>query len=173
MEHYPETCDPKTDSELLYCGPHMLQDTLPESSLGVGEALLSPTRTYLPLAKAIFEECGNSIKGFVHCSGGGQTKCMRFGTKVHHIKDNLFKPPPLFREIQRASKTTDHEMHQVYNMGHRFEAFCDPDVADNLIQISREFEIDAQIIGRTEPSTKLDETNHLTISLPESTLTYE
>ena len=173
MEHYPETCDPQTDPELLYCGPHMLQDTLPESSLGVGEALLSPTRTYLPLAKAIFEECGNSIKGFVHCSGGGQTKCMRFGTKVHHIKDNLFEPPPLFREIQRASKTTDHEMHQVYNMGHRFEAFCDPDVADNLIQISREFEIDAQIIGRTEPSTKLDETNHLTISLPESTLTYE
>ena len=101
-----------------------------------------------------------------------QNAC-NFGTKVHHVKDNLFKPPPLFREIQRASKTTDHEMHQVYNMGHRFEAFCDSDVADNLIQISREFEIDAKIIGRTEPSTKLDETNHLTISRPESTLTYE
>ena len=131
-ENYPETFDPQTDPQYLYCGPHRMVDPLPESPLSVGEALLSPTRTYLPVVKKIMEEWKGEVLGLVHCSGGGQTKCMRFGAGVHHLKDNLFAPPPLFREIQRVSGTTDEEMHQVYNMGHRLEAW-QAQVAEDLI----------------------------------------
>ena len=99
LKHFPETCDPNTPEEYIYCGPYRMKDSLQGSTLSVGEALLSPTRTYLPVAKAIAAELGNSLMGLVHCSGGGQTKCMRFGTHVHHIKDNLFSIPPLFLEI--------------------------------------------------------------------------
>ena len=101
LEKYPETCDPNTPEEYIYCGTYRMSDPLAGSGLSVGKALLSPTRTYLPLAKAISEELGGELKGLVHCSGGGQTKCMRFGTGVHHIKDNLFKMPPL---LQRSKK---------------------------------------------------------------------
>ena len=162
-KNFPETFDPQTKEEFLYCGPFRMQDSLIESSLTIGQALLSPTRTYLPVVKSIMAEMGDSVLGLVHCSGGGQTKCMRFGTNVHHIKDNLFTPPPLFREIQRVSGTTDREMHQVYNMGHRFEIYCKPKVVDNIISISKEFQIEAQLIGRTESSTQPNQNNHLTI----------
>ena len=172
FENYPETFDPNTPEEYLYCGPHRLTDSLPGSPLTVGEALLSPTRTYLPVAKTLFEQLGDQLKGLVHCSGGGQTKCMRFGTGVHHIKDNLFSPPPLFAEIQKASGTSDEEMHQVYNMGHRLEAYCPPDQADMVIEISKSFGIDAQVVGRTEPSERPDQANHVTIQCGEIKLTY-
>lgn len=162
-ENFPETFDPQTKEEFLYCGPFRMQDSLIDSSLTIGQALLSPTRTYLPVVKSIMAEMGESVLGLVHCSGGGQTKCMRFGTNVHHIKDNLFTPPPLFREIQRVSGTTDREMHQVYNMGHRFEIYCEPEVVDRIISISKEFQIEAQLIGRTESSTQPNQNNHLTI----------
>ena len=172
FENYPETFDPNTPEEYLYCGPHRLTDSLPGSPLTVGEALLSPTRTYLPVAKTLFEQLGDQLKGLVHCSGGGQTKCMRFGTGVHHIKDNLFSPPPLFAEIQKASGTSDEEMHQVYNMGHRLEAYCPPDQADMVIEISKSFGIDAQVVGRTEPSERPDQANHETIQRGEIKFTY-
>jgi len=172
FENYPETFDPNTPEEYLYCGPHRLTDSLPGSPLTVGEALLSPTRTYLPVAKTLFEQLGDQLKGLVHCSGGGQTKCMRFGTGVHHIKDNLFSPPPLFAEIQKASGTSDEEMHQVYNMGHRLEAYCPPDQADMVIEISKSFGIDAQVVGRTEPSERPDQANHVTIQHGEIKFTY-
>jgi phosphoribosylformylglycinamidine cyclo-ligase len=171
-ENYPETFDPQTDPQYLYCGPHRMADPLPESPLSVGEALLSPTRTYLPVVKKIMEEWKGEVLGLVHCSGGGQTKCMRFGAGVHHLKDNLFAPPPLFREIQRVSGTTDEEMHQVYNMGHRLEAYCKPQVAEDLIGLAGQFGIDARIIGRTESSEREDGANHLTIRLPNKTLSY-
>ena len=100
-ENYPETFDPQTKEEYLYCGPFRMTDELPNSNLSVGQALLSPTRTYLPVVQSIMAEKGESIQGLVHCSGGGQTKCMRFGTGVHHIKDNLFTPPPLFRKSKK------------------------------------------------------------------------
>ena len=132
----------------------------------------SPTRTYLPVAKALAGALGDHLKGLVHCSGGGQTKCMRFGTGVHHIKDNLFAPPPLFAEIQKVSGTTDEEMHQVYNMGHRFEVYCPPKYASEVIEVSGSFGIEAQVIGRTEPSDRPGKTNHLTIQKGEKTLTY-
>ena len=162
-ENFPETFDPQTKDEFLYCGPFRMQDSLIDSSLSIGQALLSPTRTYLPVVKSIMTEMGDSVLGLVHCSGGGQTKCIRFGTNVHHIKDNLFTPPPLFREIQRVSGTTNREMHQVYNMGHRFEIYCEPEVVDSIISISKEFQIEAQLIGRTENSTQPNQNNHLTI----------
>jgi len=162
-QNYPETFDPQTKEEFLYCGPFRMQDKLVNSSLLIGEALLSPTRTYLPVVKSIMSKVGQSILGLVHCSGGGQTKCMRFGTNVYHIKDNLFTPPPLFQEIQRVSGTTDREMHQVYNMGHRFEVYCKPEAAEEIIALSKSYQIDAQVIGHTEKSMKPDYSNHLTI----------
>lgn len=171
-ETYPETFDSRTDPQYLYCGPHRMTDPLPDSSLSVGEALLSPTRTYLPVVKKVMEELKSQVLGLVHCSGGGQTKCMRFGTQVHHIKDNLFAPPPLFKEIQKVSETSDEEMHQVYNMGHRLEAYCKPEVAEDLIGIANQFGIQAQVIGRTECSQNGDDSNHLTIQLANQTLRY-
>ena len=171
-ENFPETFDPQTKEEFLYCGPFRMQDSLIDSSLLVGEALLSPTRTYLPVIKSIMSEKGDSISGLVHCSGGGQTKCMRFGTNVHHIKDNLFSPPPLFQEIQRVSGTTDKEMHQVYNMGHRFEIYCNTDAVEEIIGISKSYNIDAQVIGRTEKSNKENSHNHLTIKNDKFQLAY-
>ncbi len=172
FENYPETFDPNTPDEYLYCGPHRMSDPLPGSPLSVGQALLSPTRTYLPVAKTLSEQLGDQLKGLVHCSGGGQTKCLRFGTGVHHIKDNLFSAPPLFAEIQKASGTSDEEMHQVYNMGHRLEAYCPPDQADLVIKISNSFGIDAQVVGRTVPSERPDQSNHVTIQHGEIKLTY-
>ena len=171
-ENFPETFDRKTKEEFLYCGPFRMQDSLIGSSLLVGEALLSPTRTYLPVIKSIMSEKGDSISGLVHCSGGGQTKCMRFGTNVHNIKDNLFSPPPLFQEIQRVSGTTDKEMHQVYNMGHRFEIYCKDEAIEEIIGISKSYNIEAQVIGRTEKSNKENSQNHLTIKTDKFQLTY-
>lgn len=172
LEKYPESFDPETNPEYLYCGPHRMQDSLPHSQLKVGEALLSPTRTYLPIARKIIEECGEQIRGFVHCSGGGQTKCMRFGNQVHHIKDNLFESPPLFQEIQKVSGTSDQEMYQVYNMGHRFEAYCEPKAIDTLIGIGNSYGIEAKRVGYTEESKKEDHSNHLDIKLDGKTLSY-
>ncbi len=172
LEKYPETCDPNTPEEYIYCGAYRMSDPLAGSGLSVGQALLSPTRTYLPLAKAISEELGGELKGLVHCSGGGQTKCMRFGTGVHHIKDNLFTIPPLFAEIQKASGTTDEEMYQVYNMGHRLEAYCTPQLADEVIAISSSFGIEAQVVGRTEPSDRPNQENHVTIRKQGMELSY-
>jgi phosphoribosylformylglycinamidine cyclo-ligase len=171
-ENYPETFDPQTKEEYLYCGPFRMQDELPNSNLSVGHALLSPTRTYLPVIQSIMAEKSESIQGLVHCSGGGQTKCIRFGTGVHHIKDNLFSPPSLFEQIQKVSGTTDEEMHKVYNMGHRFEVYCQPDAVEEIISISKSFHIEAQVVGRTESSSKEDQSNHLTIKTDRVMLSY-
>ena len=172
-ENYPETYDPLTDSEYIYCGPHRMQDKLPKSELTVGEALLSPTRTYLPVIKKISEEIGKELKGAVHCSGGGQTKCLRFGTKVKFVKDNLFDEPPIFKEIQKVSQTSAREMFQVYNMGHRLEIFCSPDSENVILDIASEFQIDAKVIGRTETSESENGGNQLEIITDNKTLQYD
>ena len=171
-ENYPETYDPLTDSEYIYCGPHRMNDQLPESELKVGEALLSPTRTYLPIIKKVSEEIGKELKGVVHCSGGGQTKCLRFGTKVKFVKDNLFQPPPIFKEIQKVSKTSTKEMFQVYNMGHRLEIFCSPRFESTLLDIADEFHIKAKVIGRTEDTESETEKNQLEIIADKEVLKY-
>ena len=172
LDKYPETADESTDKEFLYCGPYKMDDPLPDSNLTVGEALLSPTRTYAPVIKKLLTENRESIYGMVHCSGGGQTKCIRFGTGVHHIKDNFLPVPPIFKAIQKASGTTDEEMFRVYNMGHRMEIFCDPEAANAIIAQSESFGIPAQIVGRTEASLREDGQNHATIHHEGKTLEY-
>ncbi len=173
LEKYPETVDLTTDKQYLYCGPYKMNDPLPESKMTVGDALLSPTRTYAPVIKKLLTENRDVIHGMVHCSGGGQTKCIRFGTGVHHIKDNFLPIPPIFKAIQKASGTTDEEMFRVYNMGHRMEIYCDPAAADAIIAQSESFGIPAQVIGRTEATKREDGQNHVTIQHEGKTLTYE
>ena len=163
LENYPETVDSKTDPQYLYCGPYKMSDPLPDSNMTVGDALLSPTRTYAPVIKKLLSENRESIHGMVHCSGGGQTKCIRFGTGVHHIKNNFLPVPPIFKAIQEASGTSDEEMFRVYNMGHRMEIYCDPEAAADIIAQSESFGIPAQIIGRTEASERENGENHVTI----------
>ena len=173
LEKYPETVDLTTNPQYLYCGPYKMDDPLPDADMTVGDALLSPTRTYAPVIKKLLTENRDSIHGMVHCSGGGQTKCIRFGTGVHHIKDNFLPVPPIFKAIQKASGTSDEEMFRVYNMGHRMEIFCDPEAAEAIIAQSESFGIPAQIIGRTEATQREDGTNHVTIQHEGNTLTYE
>jgi phosphoribosylformylglycinamidine cyclo-ligase len=172
-EKYPETYDKATPAELAYCGPHRLTDALPGSTLTVGQALLSPTRTYAPYALRLLQALGNQrVKGLVHCSGGGQTKCRRFGSKVHFIKDNLFPTPPIFAEIARVSGTDAKEMHQVYNMGHRLEVFVEPKDAEVALRLAAELGLGAQVIGRTEASTRPDGANHVTVIKDGQALAY-
>lgn len=173
LEKYPETADARTDPEFLYCGPFKMDDPLPDSSMTVGEALLSPTRTYAPVIQKLLAEHRPQVHGMVHCSGGGQTKCIRFGTGVHHIKDNLLPVPPIFEAIQKASGTNDEEMFRVYNMGHRMEIYCDPDATASIIALSESFGVPAQVIGRTEASEREDLQNHVSIHYAGNTLTYQ
>lgn len=163
LEKYPETVDATTDRHYLYCGPYQMTDKLPDSTLTVGDAIMSPTRTYAPIIKQILSDDRTHIHGMVHCSGGGQTKCIRFGTGVHHIKDNFLPIPPIFKAIQQASGTSSEEMFRVYNMGHRMEIFCDPEAAAGIIATSEAFGVPAQMIGRTEATQKTDGQNHVTI----------
>lgn len=173
LEKYPETVDLNTDKQYLYCGPYKMSDHLPDSNMTVGDALLSPTRTYAPIIKQLLAEDRERIYGMVHCSGGGQTKCIRFGTGVHHIKDNFLPIPPIFKAIQKASGTSDEEMFRVYNMGHRMEIYCEPEAAAGIIAKSEAFGIPAQIIGRTEVTKREDGQNHVTIQHEGKTLAYE
>ena len=149
-EKYPETYDPETPSDLVYSGKYRLTDTVPGCPLTVGKLVLSPTRTYAPVVRAILDEHRGDIRGMVHCSGGGQTKILHFVDRLHVIKDNLFDTPLLFRLIQQESQTPWREMYSVFNMGHRMEIYTDPAVADDIVRISKGFGIDARVIGRVE-----------------------
>jgi phosphoribosylformylglycinamidine cyclo-ligase len=149
-ENYPESFDGNVSSELMYCGPYKLEDALPESTLTVGQALLSPTRTYAPVIYKLLEEHPGLIQGLVHCSGGAQTKCLKFGRNVHFIKDNLFPVPPVFKAIQDTSGTAWKEMYKVFNMGHRMEVYCKAQDAGSVIKVAEGFGIAAQVVGRTE-----------------------
>ncbi|MEN9815130.1 MAG: hypothetical protein RLZZ412_1112 [Verrucomicrobiota bacterium] len=172
-EKCPETFDKATPAELAYCGPHRLADPLPGSALTVGQALLSPTRTYAPYVIRLLATLGVAkVRGMVHCSGGGQTKCRRFGTGVHFIKDNLFPTPPVFAEIARVSGTEPEEMHKVYNMGHRLEVFLDPADVPAALALAAELGIAARVVGRTEASTRPDRSNHVTVIKDGQTLAY-
>lgn len=149
---YPESYAQTLSPEQAYCGIWHLEDRLPGSELTLGEALLSPTRTYLPVMKEIFSQIGTDpVLGLIHCTGGGQTKCLSFGHSVRFIKDNLFPTPPLFAAIRDSGQIKDQEMYQVFNMGHRLELYCDSSVVDEILAICRAYELEARIIGRTEP----------------------
>lgn len=150
---YPESFDAAVPEELVYSGSKKLTDAIENSSLDTGKLVLSPTRTYAPVIKEILSKYNSKdIHGMVHCSGGAQTKILHFIDQHHVVKDNLFEVPPLFQLIQQESKTDWKEMYQVFNMGHRMEIYCNPEIAQALIAISKSFQIDAQIVGRVEAS---------------------
>jgi phosphoribosylformylglycinamidine cyclo-ligase len=154
-EKYPESFDASVPNELVYSGQTKLTDTVENSPIDAGKLVLSPTRTYAPVIKNILEKYNsNQIHGMVHCSGGAQTKVLHFVDNVHVIKDNLFPVPPLFQLIQEQSKTDWKEMYQVFNCGHRMEIYIPAHVAQDIIQISKSFNIDAQIVGRVEKSDR-------------------
>jgi phosphoribosylformylglycinamidine cyclo-ligase len=161
-EKYPDTYDSGMPMDLVYSGTKNLTDKVESVSLDAGKLVLSPTRTYAPVIKAILDEMRTEIHGMVHCSGGGQTKVLHFVNDVHVIKDNLFELPPLFKMIQEESNTDWKEMFQVFNMGHRMELYVHPSQAEKIISISKSFNIDAQIVGRVEKSNQ----RKLTIQSP-------
>ncbi len=147
---YPESYDALVDADLIYSGSRKLTDVVPGSPLDAGKLVLSPTRTYAPILKPLIAEMGTQIHGLVHCSGGAQTKVLHFVDKVKVVKDNLFETPPLFRMIQAESGTDWKEMYQVFNMGHRMEIYLPEKLAQQVIDLSLSFGVEARIIGRVE-----------------------
>lgn len=152
-EKYPESYDSSINSSLVYSGTQSLTSKVSGSPLDAGKLVLSPTRTYAPVMVKILEKHRKDINGMVHCSGGAQTKILHFINKNHIIKDNLFDVPPLFNLIQSQSNTDWKEMYKVFNMGHRMEIYTHPKNVDSIIEICAEFTLEAQQIGRVEPST--------------------
>jgi phosphoribosylformylglycinamidine cyclo-ligase len=154
-EKYPESYDAAVPPELVYSGNLRLTDAVTDSPLDAGKLVLSPTRTYAPVVKRLLDALRPEIHGMVHCSGGAQTKILHFlGDGCRVIKDNLFPVPPLFRTIQTQSGTDWAEMYKVFNMGHRLEVYLSPEHAEEVINISRSFHIDAQVVGRVEASER-------------------
>lgn len=154
---FHESFDVSLNDSVVYIGPHRMTDEvdIPGGVTDIGHLLLSPTRTYAPLLKQLLTERFDQLHGLVHCSGGGQTKCMKYlPGEFRIIKDNLFEPPVIFRLIQQASGSDDREMYQVFNMGHRLEVFTDPLAAQGLIDAGRAFGIDTRVVGRVEAAEK-------------------
>ena len=150
-EKYPESYDHAVPEELVYSGGFRLDDVSPEVPCNIGKLVLSPTRTYAPVVKVLLDQLRPQIHGMVHCTGGAQTKVLHFvGDNCRVVKDNMFPVPPLFKAIQQQSGTDWQEMYKVFNMGHRLEVYLSPDHAKQVIDISKSFNIDAQIIGRIE-----------------------
>jgi phosphoribosylformylglycinamidine cyclo-ligase len=174
-EKYPESFDPSVPYDLVYSGSKILTEEIatptthnPQLTTKAGKLVLSPTRTYAPLVKAILKEHKDKIGGMIHCSGGGQTKVLHFVDNVHIVKDQLFGRPPLFELIQKESGTDWKEMYRVFNMGHRLEIYTDEITASGMMDISKSFGIEAQIVGRVEKS----ETKKLTIKQTNETFEY-
>ncbi len=153
-ENYPESFDPSVPKDLIYSGAKKLTDEVEGSPINAGKLVLSATKTYAPIIKEILAKYNaNDVHGMVHCSGGAQTKILHFVDNVHVIKDNLFDVPPLFKLIQEQSQTGWKEMYQVFNCGHRMELYVKPEIAEEIIAISKSFNVNAQIVGRVEAST--------------------
>lgn len=159
---YPESFDPRLPDSVVYTGNRNLTETVDIQTIKsnqpttikvpIGKLILSPTRTYLPVLREVFARYRRHLHGVIHCTGGGQTKVMKFAPGVHVIKDNLFELPPLFRLIQESSGTDWREMYQVFNMGHRMEFYVAPKHADKIIAVAQQFGIEARVIGRVEAS---------------------
>ena len=173
---YPETYDQGIDENLVYSGNMKLTDTIEvkdafsgvSETITIGKLVLSPTRTYAPVIKAILEKFRSSVHGMVHCSGGGQTKILHFIDNLHIVKDNLFDVPPLFELIRNQSGTSWKEMYKVFNMGHRMELYVPQEIAAAIIEVAHSFRIDAKIIGHCESS----ESGKLTIKSTHGTFEY-
>ncbi|MES1225426.1 MAG: AIR synthase-related protein [Bacteroidota bacterium] len=155
---FHESYDNSLDERVVYIGPHKVEDEIDVEGYGttnIGKLILSPTRTFAPVIKELLEKHFDAIHGLIHCSGGGQTKCLKYiPENVRVIKDNLFEPPVIFNLIQQASKATDREMYQVFNMGTRMEIFTNEKDADKIISVAKSFGVDARVIGRVEESGK-------------------
>ena len=169
-QEYPESFDPLVPNDLVYTGSKNLLDAVEGVSINAGRLVLSPTRTYAPVMKAILDKfTPKEIHGAVHCSGGAQTKVLHFIDSGHVVKDNMFPIPPLFKLIQAESKTDWREMYKVFNMGHRMELYVSPENANTIIEIVKSFYIDAQIIGRVLESP----TKKLTLYTPNGIFEYD
>ena len=166
-EKYPETYSPETKKSFIYCGNHLLSDEC-ETHKNIGQLLLSPTRTYAPIILKILENHFKNISGIIHCTGGGQTKVLHFTKNKKIIKNNLFDVPEVFKIIQKDTNISTKEMFEVFNMGHRMEIYCDESIADDIISISKEFKIDAKIIGLVEKSNQ----NTLVLESEDETIEY-
>ncbi|HEY8464409.1 MAG TPA: AIR synthase-related protein [Bacillota bacterium] len=149
---YPETYSPTIEMSKVYCGRYQFNDHLPGSSQTVGEALLAPTRTYLPVIKKVLETLADKIHGMIHCTGGGQVKCKSFGKGLHYIKDRLFPTPPIFAAIKAQGEIKPFEMYQIFNMGHRLEVYCDRETASQIIAIAEKYQVEAKVVGQVEPN---------------------
>jgi len=149
-EKYPESYDQAVPQDLVYSGSKKLTEEIGSLGVDAGKLVLSPTRTYAPIIKKILDTEADNVHGMVHCSGGAQTKILHFINDLHVVKDNLFDTPPLFEMIQHESNTDWKEMYQVFNMGHRMEVYCSAETANEIIEISKSFGVDAQIVGRCE-----------------------
>lgn len=154
-EKYPESFDASVPSDLVYSGNTKLTDEVADSPIDAGKLVLSPTRTYAPIIKEILSKYSSEdVHGMIHCSGGAQTKILHFVDNLHIVKDNMFPIPPLFKLIQEQSKTDWKEMYQVFNCGHRMELYVSQEVAEDIIAISKSFNVNAQVVGRVEASDK-------------------
>jgi len=151
-EKYPETYSPTNDRSKVYCGKYRIEDILPGTEVTVGDAILSPTRTYAPIIRDILTQKREAVHGMIHCTGGGQVKCRNFGINMHYIKDNLFEVPPLFAAIAENGDISEREMYQDFNMGHRMEIYCSEEDAALMIKAAAKYNVDAKIIGYTEAS---------------------
>ena len=174
-ENFPESFENSLDASVVYIGPYRMRDNIQYSMINtqysttVGKLLLSPTRTFAPVLKELLEDHFEKINGLIHCSGGGQTKCLKYvPDNVRIVKDNLFEPPVVFSLIQQASKSDDREMHQVFNMGTRMEIYTNEKDASAIIGVAKKYGIDAQVIGRVERSDKRE----LQIKSTTTTLNY-
>lgn len=178
-QQFPESFDTKLDESVVYIGPNRLTDTITlqtdlrdvpvPSSVSVKDLILSPTRTYAPLMKILLEEYFEDIHGLIHCSGGGQTKCMKYlHSNFRVIKDDLFDAPPVFELLQKASGSDAREMYQVFNMGHRLEVFTTAEKAEDLIKAGKSLGIQAKVIGRVEANEKKE----LVLFAPNETIQY-
>ncbi len=168
--NHKDAYDPNTPEDVVFTGPYRLTDPFPgRDNLDVGSALLSPTRSYLPVLKEIYQSLHGKIHGVIHCTGGGQTKVLKFVKQKHIIKDNLMEIPPVFKLIQESSGTHWKEMYQVFNMGHRLELYVDPVDADAIVEVASKYDIKAQIIGHVEDASR---ENKLTIQSSVGTFTY-
>ena len=165
---FPESFDPLIPNKLVYTGNLKLTGPSPVAGINVGKLVLSPTRTYAPVVKALFKEYKKQIHGMVHCSGGAQTKVLHFIDKLHVIKDNLFPVPPLFEMIHHQSGTPWREMYQVFNMGHRMELYVPEEIAPSLMAIAESFHLEARIVGHVEKSAE----KKLTIRSPQGKFVY-
>lgn len=150
LENYKESFSETVPEDKVYCGKYRLTDILPGTDVTVGAAILSPTRTFLPIIVPVIEKYKDQISGIIHCTGGGQAKCRDFGKNIRIVKDNLFELPPIFKAIYESGEIPMKEMYQVFNCGHRIEFYCDESVANGIIDIAKSYNVDAKIVGHVE-----------------------